>query len=152
MKRRNFLTLIGAAATAPLIPALPAAAAPATALNFNQFTYGLAALHTRIEGGLPISEISRRFKLAPHQAEALAQKLVNDGFATRSGGIVTANRPFVNARGFGHTRTRARAERPDRRGTQTQPDTTSPTIPPLLAHLRQLSADYGMTLAPARLA
>ena len=148
MKRRGFLSLIGAAATAPMIPVLPTAATGGTVLRFNQFTYGLAALHTRIEGGLPLSEMARRFHLSPLQAQALADRLVADGFATRSGGVLTANRPFVQARGFGRSARQVRTERRLRRVVRQD---IGQEMPPMLAHLRKISADYGLPLHPARL-
>ena len=146
MKRRRFLSLVGAAGAVPMIPALPSVAAapvaaPATVISFNQFTYGLAALHTRIEGAVPLADLAKRFGLSPSQTEVLAQRLVSDGLAARSGGTLTARHPIVQGRGFGRGAGQASARRQQTRA-----------MPPLLAHLRKLSADYGMILAPVRLA
>lgn len=147
MNRRGFLQMIGAATAAPLLPALPVAAAPA-ATQLNSFTYGMVALHSRIEGGLPLAEMARRFRLSPAQANYLADRLVSDGFATRTRTVVTARKPFVQSHGFGRMQARARTERQIKRRHNNDADKP---MPPMLAHLRRLSADYGLTLRPARL-
>ena len=139
MKRRSFLSMIGAVATVPVLPALPSVAAVAPV---NQYTYGLAALHAGIEPGLPVDEMMRRFRLSSAQAEALADRLVSDGLATRNAGVVKSKRMFVQNRGFGH-----RAERARPRATRH----SRPDVSPLLAHLHDMCTACGLPLSPRAL-
>ncbi len=78
MKRRGFLRLLGAAATAPLMPALPTVAAPAAA------TVTPAALHASILHAQSQISISRwglmtKLGVTKTEADALMVELSNRG-------------------------------------------------------------------------
>ena len=132
MNRRQLLSLLGASAAAPILPALPQAAPSAAAIaNVNRYTYGLAVLHTRFQPGMTIAQIAERFRLTPAQAKTLAQRMVTDGHATHVGGTLRATDPV----------TKQRRHRPKAKPQH-------PKHAPLMAHLHQLCRDHGLTLSP----
>lgn len=139
MNRRGFLSTLGAALAAPLIPALPSAAPVAV----NRYTYGLAALHTRIESALPLSELAKRFSLTAAQSRALAGQLVADGLVTQQGGTLHATRPLTTRAAKAATVRRAKAK------AQTPAQSTQD---PMMAYLHGLCERCGIAIttgAPA---
>ena len=69
MKRRNFLSLLGAAGTAPLLP-LPANAASAS-LGYNRYMYGLAVFHARTRASLSVADLVTWLRVSTATAEAM---------------------------------------------------------------------------------
>lgn len=134
MNRRHFLSLVGATATAPMLPALPAA----QPLAVNRYTYGLAALHSRFEPGLSLADLAKRFHLTGAQAQNLAQRLVADGLVTPQGSMLRGTAMF------GQTRT---PQMPHRANTRR----TRPNLPPLTAYLHRLCRANGLCIHPRAL-
>ncbi|WP_424941543.1 hypothetical protein [Aliiroseovarius sp. S253] len=79
IKRRNFLTMLGAAATAPLIPARALSAAPAAAVGYNRYQYGLAVFHARTRASLGVADLMSRLNVTGATAEAMMAEMKSSG-------------------------------------------------------------------------
>lgn len=79
MKRRNFLSMLGAAMTAPLMPVKPLAAAPAAVAGYNRYQYGLAVFHARTRASLSIADLMGRLNVSSTTAEALMAEMKAKG-------------------------------------------------------------------------
>jgi len=79
MKRRGFLSMLGAAA---VVPALPAAAAPAVTATYNRYMFGLAVFHARTRAHVSAAGIAYRLKVTTAQAEAMMAEMVGKGMVT----------------------------------------------------------------------
>ena len=77
MKRRNFLSLMGAAAVAPALPAIPA---PVAAAGYNRYMYGLAVFHARTRTNISAAGIAHRLKVSLPQAEAMIGEMVDANY------------------------------------------------------------------------
>lgn len=82
IKRRNFLTMLGAAATAPLVPARVMAAAPAAAASYNRYQYGLAVFHARTRASLGVADLMSRLNVTGATAEAMMAEMKSSGIIT----------------------------------------------------------------------
>ena len=91
MKRRNFLSMLGAAVTVPMIPvpAMAGASATATAAaaGYNRYQYGLAVFQARSQASLGIADLVARLHISTAQAEAMLGEM-------RASGIVA---PVMNS-------------------------------------------------------
>jgi hypothetical protein len=130
IKRSDFLSLVGAAVSAPLMPnvsrAAPIAAAGGAAI-VNQHTYGMAALHLRMRPSMTAADLTARFNLLADQVQA-------QGFGsalTRTKGQKTRYRD----RSHGRQRIQTRAQAP------TDPSFSIP-------HLRCVYVSNGTLLHP----
>ena len=79
MQRRNFLTMIGATALAPALPAFGASRAAAAA-GYNRYQYGLAVFHARTRANISAAGIAHRLKVSIPQAEAMIGEMVDSNF------------------------------------------------------------------------
>jgi len=79
MKRRGFLTMLGAATVAP---ALPSVAAPAVTATYNRYMFGLAVFHARTRAHISAAGIAYRLKVTTVQAEAMIAEMTGKGMVT----------------------------------------------------------------------
>ena len=87
MKRRGFLTMLGAAGLVPALP-MPVSAAPVAA-GYNRYMYGLAVFHARTRASISATDLMARLKVSAVQAEAMMGEMTAKGVLT----------PVVNAAG-----------------------------------------------------
>jgi len=149
MKRRGFLQLLGAAATAPLLPT----ATLAQAAGYNRYQYGLAVFHARTRAHVSARGIAFRLKVSIPQAEAMIGEMVDKGLVKPvfGGPNVRAVSNILKPDAWGldaHARKMRAAERKAKHlqadATQMQADGLSD----FLAHLRQICVKQGMSLHP----
>jgi len=79
MKRRNFLTMLGAAASVPLMPAPALTAAPAVAVSYNRYQYGLAVFHARTRSSLGVADLMSRLNVSGATAQAMMVEMKASG-------------------------------------------------------------------------
>lgn len=151
MKRRKFLSLIGAATAAPLVPSLGAASSGAL---YSRTAFSRAVMHARLRPHVSARGIAYRLKLSVPQAEAIVAEMASKGMIhpiTRGGGVhVRAISAIVkpqtwgtgsaahNAHSNAKTTKRAAAPRHQR------PAAASP----LMRHLHKLCRDQGLRIHP----
>ncbi|MCK0126634.1 hypothetical protein MWU76_19745 [Gelidibacter sp. F2691] len=82
IKRRNFLTMLGAAATAPLVPARVLAAAPTAAVGYNRYQYGLAVFHARTRASVGVADLMSRLNVSGATAQAMMAEMKASGVIT----------------------------------------------------------------------
>jgi 3-isopropylmalate/(R)-2-methylmalate dehydratase small subunit len=78
MKRRSFLSLLGAATVAPALPSV-GGAAPAAA-GYTRYMYGLAVFHARTRAQISAAGIAHCLKVTLPQAEAMIGEMVQSKF------------------------------------------------------------------------
>jgi 3-isopropylmalate/(R)-2-methylmalate dehydratase small subunit len=78
MQRRHFLTMMGAAAAAPALPALGAHVQAAA--GYNRYQYGLAVFHARTRTQISAAGIAHTLKVTLPQAEAMISEMVDANF------------------------------------------------------------------------
>jgi hypothetical protein len=77
MKRRSFLSMMGAAG---LVPAMPALAQPApVAAGYNRYMYGLAVFHARTRATVSVADLMTRLKVGSGPAEAMIGEMTAKG-------------------------------------------------------------------------
>ncbi|MGB3244170.1 MAG: hypothetical protein WBB25_06535 [Sulfitobacter sp.] len=86
MKRRNFLTLIGAASLSPALPAFGARAS--AAVGYNRYMYGLAVFHARTRVGLTMTDLMARLGVSSSQASAMLSEMTARGVLSGVTGAV----------------------------------------------------------------
>jgi hypothetical protein len=152
MKRRNFLSLIGAATTAPLIPTIGAASAPL----YSRTAFSRAVMHARLRPHVSARGIAFRLKVSTTQAEGMIAEMTSKGLVRPiSGGGGVHVRAFSNivkpqAYGAGTAARNARADAATRRQADfIKSHRAKPT--PLMAHLHQLCRARGLRLSPMAL-
>lgn len=77
MKRRGFLSLLGAAGLAPVLPALPAV--PAAAAGYNRYMYGLAVFHARTRASITAADLAAKLRVGLGTAEAMVGEMTAKG-------------------------------------------------------------------------
>lgn len=77
MKRRNFLSLLGAVGLAPVLP-LPAGAAPVAA-GYNRYMYGLAVFHARNRASVTAADLVAKLRVNAVTAEAMMGEMSSKG-------------------------------------------------------------------------
>lgn len=87
MKRRNFLSLIGAASLAPALPSFGASSA--VAAGYNRYMYGLAVFHARTSAGLTTADLMSRLGISTPQARAMMGEMTKRGVLSGGAGVVT---------------------------------------------------------------
>ena len=101
MKRRKFLSLIGAASLAPALPTFGAPASTSVAAGYNRYMYGLAVFHARTRKSLTTADLMARLKVNSVQAKAMMGEMSAHGvFSSVTGSVriatTTAQRkPYV---------------------------------------------------------
>ena len=78
MQRRNFLTLMGATALAPVLPAF--GGSTVAAAGDNRYQYGLAVFHARTRVDISAAGIAHRLKVSLPQAEAMIGEMIDNKF------------------------------------------------------------------------
>jgi len=151
MKRRSFLTMLGAAVTAPALP-VAASSAPA-AVVYNRYTYGLGVFHARTHAHVSAAGIARRLRVTPAQAKAMISEMSSAGLV-KPVGITGSNvRAISNilkpdAWGLDAARRKARSDARRSRMSEASQDRRfgEPDLSELLAHLRRICVGHGMHL------
>lgn len=77
MKRRGFLRLAGAAALAPVVPALPSP--QAAAAGYSRYMYGLAVFHAHTRAGLKAADLVTKMRVPLATAEAMMGEMTARG-------------------------------------------------------------------------
>lgn len=77
MKRRSFLSLLGAAGVAPMLP-VPAGSAPVAAV-YNRYTYGLAVFHARTRASVTAADLVAKLRVSAATAEAMMGEMTTKG-------------------------------------------------------------------------
>ncbi len=95
MNRRQFTASLGALSAAPLLPALPVAAASAPVLSPSAARiYPWAAQYARVHGQASAATLASVFKIAPQAAAEVSAQLLAKGVVTSSaGGALRAVQP-----------------------------------------------------------
>ncbi len=149
MKRRTFLSIFGAATVAPALPAL---ASPSPAMLQMATAHAAKFPHVSVMG------LSHRLGVSATEAEALLHDMSNRGLigklridGTRP--IYASSKVYTPPEGsLIHQAQQQKARQAARREARletAEPKSLTVDISRLLAHLRQLCADQGMTLRPA---
>ena len=150
MQRRRFLSLIGAAGAAPLIPG--AAAASGTGALYSRTLYSRAVMHARLRQHVSARGIAFRLKVPLAQAEGMISEMaakglvkpVVNGAGVHVRAISSIVQPHAYGAGSGVRQARRRARRlrigDDRSQTS-----------PLMDHLHGLCRRYGLPLSPRAL-
>ncbi|MGJ8546244.1 MAG: hypothetical protein ACSHWZ_12445 [Sulfitobacter sp.] len=102
MKRRAFLSLIGAAAAAPALPAFgvqggaavfAVSGAVSRAAGYNRYLYGLAVFQARTRASLNAADLIARLKVSAPQAQAMMHEMTARGVLSPAlGGTVQVAR------------------------------------------------------------
>ena len=79
MKRRNFLTMMGATALAPALPAFGAPVSVAAG-DYNRYQYGLSVFHARTRANISAAGIAHRLKVSMPQAEAMIGEMIESNY------------------------------------------------------------------------
>ena len=134
-------------------------AAP-TAVAYNRYTYGLAVFHARTRAHVSARGIAHCLKVSVPQAEAMITEMAGKGLVKpvfgATGGQVRAVSNILRPDAWGLDRAARQARSTQRRERlKTQQDASDPSgvdLGRLMAHLRQLCLDNGMSLHPRCLA
>lgn len=147
MKRRGFLSLLGAALAAPTLPA--AAAAPA---SYSRATYGLAVFHARTRAHVSARGLSWCLKVPMAQANAMMAEMTRTGLVTPVGlgGQMRAVSNILQPQPW-HVGASTATHSAQRRTTDLSAK-GSPSLPDWLRHVRGIARANGHTLRTARLA
>ena len=78
MQRREFLTMIGASALAPVLPSVSASAGAAA--HYSRYQYGLAVFHARTRAQVSAAGIAHCLKVSLPQAEAMVSEMAKANF------------------------------------------------------------------------
>ena len=131
MKRRNFLTMIGAATLAPALHSLGGTPVATAAAGYNRYMYGLGVFQARTRAGLTTVELMTRLKLNKVQAEAMIGEMTASGvFSPITSAVrvattkTTPRKPYVR-----------KAMRQVEAWLDEQPDTAQQKCPTCLAEI-----------------
>lgn len=142
MKRRSFLSLLGAAVATPALPAASTAA-------YSRQSFGLAVLHARTRAHVSVRGLAWCLKVPSTQAEAMLAEMtargmvspIGPGGALRAVSHILQPQPWHLAAGKAAARpTKATISAP----TQGQPN----TLPDWLRHVRKLAQKAGHHMQP----
>lgn len=149
MHRRRFLSLIGAAGAAPLLPAT--AAAQGSGALYSRTLYSRALMHAQLRQHVSARGIAYRLKVSLPQAEAMMSEMAAKGLVrpvlNGAGVHVRAVSSIVKPMAFGAgSGSRQPGKKTMHQVRQTADGPSQPS--PLMAHLHQLCRDYGLPLSP----
>jgi hypothetical protein len=89
MKRRHFLSMLGAATVAPALPAFGAqGSVAAAAAGYNRYMYGLAVFHARTRASVSAVDLISRLKVSAVQANAMMGEMSASGVLSQATGAV----------------------------------------------------------------
>ncbi len=149
MKRRAFLSMFGAAAVAP---ALPAMAAPAAQAGYSRYMYGLAVFHARTRPHVSARGLAHVLKVSAPQAEAMIAEMASKGLVKPllggATGHVRAVSNILKPDIWGISPSMRRARSQARRDRQQTSQHEVILQNPLLAHLHKICRNHGLTLSP----
>ncbi len=101
MKRRGFLSLLGAVGIAPVLP-LPWPAAPVAA-GYNRYIYGLAVFQTRIRASFSAADLMTRLRITSPVAKSMIREMTADGAIapamSATGGALRTFNPYRKTAG-----------------------------------------------------
>lgn len=147
MKRRSFLSLLGAAIATPALPA----AAPAA--SYSRLTFGIAVLHARTRAHVSARGLAWCLKVPLPQAKAMLSEMAARGMVTPVGlsgqmravsNILQPQAWHVAGQPADPAASKTKAMQPN------APDTT-PELPGWLRHLRGVARAEGHRLQTARI-
>ena len=151
MQRRKFLQFLGAATTAPFLPAPALAAAAPTA------TYSAASVHAGIyyaqtHASFSVWGLSRAVDIPMEQAQALMMDLSKRGVisplqGSTFGGRWAQSRVLISDK-LAIAKARRIARETELRVKANPTRFPQPDLSKLIAHLRGICLDHGMTLGP----
>lgn len=151
MKRRRFLSLIGAAATAPLAPALPQAAP-----LYSRTMFSRAVMHARLRPHVSARGIAYRLKVSTTQAEGMIAEMATKGMVKpvlNGGGVhVRAISSIVKPQLYGVPEAARRTQMSQAAKAQARltgdAGPTGVNLSAMLTHLRGICRDAGHTIHP----
>ncbi|THH36200.1 hypothetical protein E4Z66_14215 [Aliishimia ponticola] len=79
MRRRQFLSLLGAAGMAPALPMPAARAAAVGAAGYNRYMYGLAVFHAHTRASISAVDLAGKLKVSLGTAEAMLGEMTAKG-------------------------------------------------------------------------
>jgi hypothetical protein len=150
MKRRNFLGMLGAAIAAPMMPMATSAA------GYSRTTYELAIAHAKKYPLVSVSGMSKRIGISTPEANAIINKMSSEGMLgvinpTRPGTVRASSKIFVNnvypIRPTSEARAQEPAPKSEPHRIRAASQDTNANIDLMLAHLRGLCVQRGMTLS-----
>ena len=153
MKRRGFLSMLGGAFAAPLLPSVSFAAAtkaayPASALH-------AAIYHAQQRVNFPVFSLAKQLRLDLGQAEALMADMSKRGILGPMQGSTQAGR-WARSKVWTHPMANAAAARDAAHSKRAADQTlakeprryTEPDLSQFMAHLYDICRTQGMTLHP----
>ena len=143
MKRRNFISLIGAAVTAPLLPRPVFAAPLAPAVVPRAYPYGLAVFHARTKSTVTAAHLAKHVQVSPAKAEQMIARMLRENHivAGATSGTYSAADPY---RQNPAVKARARSNAQARKVART----TANADPSMLVYLRDMANAYFATKVP----
>lgn len=153
MKRRGFIQLLGAALTAPALPAMGAPSVAAA--TYNRYTFGLAVFHARTRAHVSAAGIAYRLKVSTAQAEAMIAEMASKGMVTpliSKPGSVRATSNILKGGIWDTSEIQKAAKKREELKSQAEHTTEDGKpkgeVPAWIAHLREVCVNQGMTLSP----
>ncbi|MEJ6399261.1 hypothetical protein [Yoonia sp. 208BN28-4] len=141
MKRRSFLTMIGAAVTAPLLPRVPLARV-AKAAPYSAAALHGAIIHAQSRVSISSWSLAQTLGVPVEQANSLMVDLADRGVLGHMRGSVGGSR-WASSRIFKPVfAPRPASPAKNRTWQQTSQHATQPDLSLLMAHLRDISARY----------
>jgi len=92
MKRRQFLTMLGASTLAPALP-LPAMPAAARGAGYTRYMYGLAVFQARPRASVTAADLVTRLGVSTSQASAMMGEMSARGVLSAVTGAVQSASP-----------------------------------------------------------
>lgn len=150
MKRRSFLTMLGAVAAAPFVPATAVPAA-----GYSRASFGLAVAHAQKYPLLSVGGMAKQIGVTPVEARAIITEMSRDGMVKLLGpasrGRVLAASNILTNDPWGFARTsqpRRESAASKEQGHRTERAGRDKPFDPMLAYLHDLCRSRGMTLHP----
>jgi len=94
MQRRQFLSLIGASALAPVLPA-PSFGTGVVQAGYTRYMYGLAVFHARTKGAVTACDLAARLGVTGPQASAMVREMTTRGIVSATTGALRTATPAL---------------------------------------------------------